>query len=71
MAKYGGIGVNKGDLFTVYLNGVMMTVCVLGFYSEEYSGEDMVILAVVNQDNMVYLPLGDLQALFPRLKQLH
>jgi len=63
--------VNKGDLFTVYLNGVMMTVCVLGFYSEEYSGEDMVILAVVNQDNMVYLPLGDLQALFPRLKQLH
>ncbi|HBK54161.1 hypothetical protein [Syntrophomonas wolfei] len=62
---------NKGDLFTVYLNGVMMTVCVLGFYSEEYSGEDMVILAVVNQDNMVYLPLGDLQALFPRLKQLH
>jgi len=63
--------VNKGDLYTVYLNGVMMTVCVLGFYSEEYSGEDMVILAVVNQDNMVYLPLGDLQALFPRLKQLH
>lgn len=62
---------NKGDLFTVYLNGVMMTVCVLGFYSEEYSGEDMVILAVVNQDNMVYLPLGDLQALFPRLKQVH
>lgn len=62
---------NKGDLYTVYLNGVMMTVCVLGFYSEEYSGEDMVILAVVNQDNMVYLPLGDLQALFPRLKQLH
>jgi hypothetical protein len=63
--------VNKGDLYTVYLNGVMMTVCVLGFYSEEYSGEDMVILAVVNQDNMVYLPLGDLQALFPRLKQVH
>ncbi len=62
---------NKGDLYTVYLNGVMMTVCVLGFYSEEYSGEDMVILAVVNQDNMVYLPLGDLQALFPRLKQVH
>ncbi|MDD2509806.1 MAG: hypothetical protein PHG94_01535 [Syntrophomonas sp.] len=62
---------NKGDLFTVYLNGVMMTVCVLGFYSEEYSGEDMVILAVVNQEDMVYLPLGDLQALFPRLKQLH
>lgn len=62
---------NKGDLFTVYLNGVMMTVCVLGFYSEEYSGEDMVILAVVDQDNMVYLPLDDLQALFPRTKQLH
>ncbi len=62
---------NKGDLFTVYLNGVMMTLCVLGFYSEEYSGEDMVILAVVNQDDMVYLPVEDLQALFPRLKQLH
>lgn len=71
MGEYGGIGVNKGDLFTVYLNGVMMTLCVLGFYSEEYSGEDMVILAVVNQDDMVYLPVEDLQALFPRLKQLH
>jgi hypothetical protein len=57
---------NKGDLFNVYLNGSMMTVCVLGFYNEEYSGEEMAIIAVVNQENMVHVPLEDLEALFPR-----
>ena len=56
---------NKGDLFNVYLNGTMMTVCVLGFYNEEYSGEEMAIIAVVNQENMVHVPLEDLEALFP------
>lgn len=57
---------NKGDLFTVYMNGVMMTICVLGFYNEEYTGEEMAILAVVNQDNMVHVPIEDLEALFPQ-----
>ncbi|MGI5912288.1 MAG: hypothetical protein ACOX6E_06900 [Syntrophomonadaceae bacterium] len=57
---------NKGDFFNVYLNGVMMTVCVLGFYNEEYSGEEMAIIALVSQDNMVHVPLEDLEVLFPR-----
>jgi hypothetical protein len=61
----------KGDLFTVYLDGVMMTVCVLGFYNEEYSGEEMVILAVVNQDNMVHVPLEDLDGLFTQRKYVN
>ncbi|MGE5390182.1 MAG: hypothetical protein ACM3PE_03875 [Deltaproteobacteria bacterium] len=59
---------NKGDLFTVYMNGTMMTVCVLGFYNEEYTGEEMAILAVIDQDNMVHIPLDDLEALFPQKK---
>jgi len=58
--------VNKGDLFTVYMNGAMMTICVLGFYNEEYSGEEMAILAVVDQDNLVHMPIEDLEALFPQ-----
>jgi len=58
--------VNKGDLFSIYLDGVMMTVCVLGFYSEEYSGEEMAILAIVSQENMVHMPLEDLEVLFPK-----
>ena len=57
---------NKGDLFTVYMNGAMMTICVLGFYNEEYTGEEMAILAVINQDNMVHIPMDDLEALFPQ-----
>ncbi len=57
---------NKGDLFSFYLDGVMMTVCVLGFYSEEYTGEEMAILAIVSQDNMVHMPLEDLEVLFPK-----
>lgn len=61
----------KGDLFTVYLDGVMMTVCVLGFYNEEYSGEEMVILAVVSQDNMVHVPLEDLDGLFTHRKYVN
>lgn len=62
---------NKGDLFTVYMDGSTMTVCVLGFYEEEYSGEEMVILAVVSQDNTVHMPLNDLESIFPRSKKLH
>lgn len=45
-----------------------MTVCVLGFYSEEYTGEEMVILALVSQENLVHVPLEDLQTLFPQRK---
>ncbi|MGR6835258.1 hypothetical protein [Syntrophomonas erecta] len=62
---------NKGDFFTVYMDGVMMTVCVLGFYNEEYTGEEMVILAVVNQENMVHVPLDDLEILLPRFKYMN
>lgn len=61
----------KGDMFTVYLDGNMMTVCVLGFYNEEYTGEQMVILAIVNQDNMVHVPLDDLNGLFRPQKFLN
>lgn len=59
---------NKGDVYTVYLDGNVMTVCVVGFYADEVSGEEMVILAVVNRDNMVHVPLDDLQSLFPNNK---
>lgn len=59
---------NKGDLFTVYMDGNVMTICVLGSYQEELSGEEMVILAVVSQDNMVHVPAEELSKLFPRMK---
>jgi hypothetical protein len=59
---------NKGDLITVYLNGILTTICVLGFYNEELSGEEMAIIAVVNQENMVHVPREDLEVLFPRSK---
>lgn len=55
---------NKGDTFTVDLDGKMMTVCVLGSYQEENSGEKMLILAVVNQDNLLYVSAEDLDRLF-------
>jgi hypothetical protein len=71
MDYYGGVAVNKGDLFTVYVNGNMMTVCVLGSYREEFSGEEMVILAVVSQENMVHIPLEDLDMLFPQKRYIN
>lgn len=71
MVLFGGMTLNKGDLFTVYIDGTIMTVCVLGFYNEEYSGEEMVILAVVNQDNLVHVPLDDLESIFPQRKYMN
>lgn len=62
---------NRGDTFTVYMDGVAMTVCVLGFYNEEYSGEEMVILAMVSQENLVHVPLEDVQTLFPQRKYVN
>jgi len=67
----GGVALNKGDLFTVYLEGNVMTICVLGSYMEEYSGEEMLILAVVSQDNMLHIPADDLDMLFPQKKYLN
>lgn len=55
---------NRGDLFGVYLNGVMMTICVIGSYNEEYSGEEVVVLALVSPDNMLHIPLSDFNMLF-------
>lgn len=55
---------NKGDLFTVDLDGQLMTVFVLGSYREETSGEEMLILAVVNQDNLLHVSAQDLGRLF-------
>ena len=46
---------HKGDMFTIYLNGVIMTVC-MGVYREEYSGKEMVILGVIEQENMDLSP---------------
>jgi len=71
MANYGGIALNKGDLFTVYMDGNIMTICVLGSYMEEYTGEEMVILAVVSQENMIHIPADDLDMLFPHKKYIN
>ncbi|QGT98746.1 hypothetical protein SYNTR_0153 [Candidatus Syntrophocurvum alkaliphilum] len=62
---------NRGDTFNVHVDGKVLTVCVLGFYNEEYSGEEMVILAVVNQDNLVHVPLDDINAIIPQNKFLN
>lgn len=59
---------DKGDVYTVYLDGHAMTVCVVGFYADELTGEEMVVLAVVSRENMVHIPLDDLQSIFPSNK---
>jgi|LSQX01.3.fsa_nt_gb hypothetical protein len=68
MAYCGVIIMNKGDMFTIYLNGVIMTVCILGVYREEYSGEEMVILGVIEQENMIHVPLNELESIFQTSK---
>lgn len=62
---------NKGDLLTVFMNGKAMTICVVGSYKEDYSGEEVVVLALVSPDNMVHVPLSDLDILFPGRRRLH
>lgn len=71
MGDFGGVFLNKGDLFTVYLDGNIITVCVLGSYHEEYSGEEMLIIAVVSQENLVHIPIKEINALLPKKKYQH
>lgn len=52
---------NKGDFFTLYWDGVALTVCVVGFYQEEKTGEDIVVLVLVQQENLVYIPMDQLE----------
>lgn len=52
---------NKGDFFTLYWDGIALTVCVVGFYQEEKTGEDIVVLALVQQENLVRIPLDQLE----------
>ncbi|MGE5372109.1 MAG: hypothetical protein ACM3QZ_08990 [Solirubrobacterales bacterium] len=62
---------NKGDLLTVYMNGKAMTICVVGSYKEDYSGEEMVVLALINPDSMVHVPISDLDIFFPARNRFH
>ena len=61
---------NRGDLFTVYLDGVMLTVWLLVLIMKNIR-EEIAILAVVSQDNLVHVPLQELNALFPAKKFMH
>jgi hypothetical protein len=64
MVIYGGIILNKGDIITVYYDGEVMTLCVLGFYNEQHSGEEMVLLALITRDNLLHVSLEDLESMF-------
>jgi len=55
---------DKGDMFTVYVDGVQMTVCIVNIYKEEGSGRDVAVLAVIDKDNLIHIPVSDLQAFF-------
>ena len=62
---------DKGDLFTVYLDGVQMMVCVVGVYREDLSGEDVVVLAVIDKDNLIHVPLAELNSVFSTTKYVN
>lgn len=62
---------DKGDLFTLYLDGIQMTVCVVSIYKEELSGQQVVVLAVIDRDNLIHIPLADLNSLFSTKKWVH
>lgn len=62
---------NRGDLFTVYMEGNALTLCLIGSYQEEYSGKEVAVLALVKQDDLMYIPLGELERLFPKKVYLH
>lgn len=62
---------NRGDIFTVYMEGAALTLCLIGSYREDYSGEEVAILALVNQDDLMYIPVWELERIFPHRNQLH
>lgn len=65
------MALNKGDILTVYLDGEIMTLCILGFYYEESSGEEMAILAIINRDNLLHISLENLESIFTSSKHLN
>ncbi|MDH7498000.1 MAG: hypothetical protein QHH05_06100 [Syntrophomonadaceae bacterium] len=62
---------HKGDLFTVSMDGVEMTVCVVDIYREEESGEDVVVLAVIERDHLLRVRLEDLKPFLPESGDLN
>lgn len=58
-------------MFTVDIEGKMVTVCMLGSYSAAGSGAEMIILVVVNQDDMLHISAEDLERLVADDKVYH
>lgn len=54
---------NKGDLINIYFNGMTITVCIVGFYVEEVSGQEIALLAVVPPDSLFHIPTSDLASI--------
>lgn len=71
MEKSGGTKMDKGDIFTVNINGSQVMVCIVDHYTEEVSGQEMVVLALISQDNVFQIPAQDLEPLFSDGKRLN
>lgn len=52
--------VNKGDLVDIIVDGQILTVCVVGFYIDEDSGEEVALLAVVPPKALLHVPVDNL-----------
>ena len=48
-----------------------MMVCVVGVYREDLSGEDVVVLAVIDKDNLIHVPLAELNSVFSTTKYVN
>jgi len=52
--------VNKGDLVDININGQKMTVCIVGFYVDDDSGEEVALLVVVPPESLLHVPVDNL-----------
>ncbi|MDR1616124.1 MAG: hypothetical protein LBR98_03845 [Syntrophomonadaceae bacterium] len=53
----------KGELFSVNIAGCSITVCVVDFYKDEQIGEEIVVLAVVDKEHTLHIPVNDLRVI--------
>ncbi len=62
---------DRGDLFKVCINGIEKLVCIIDQYTEPESGQEMLVLALIDNENVVRVPAFEIEPLFINSRQMN
>ncbi|MDR1159921.1 MAG: hypothetical protein LBK69_04765 [Syntrophomonadaceae bacterium] len=58
---------HKGELFSVNIEGCSITVCVIDFYKDGDIGEEIVVLAIIDKEHTLHIPINNLYVVNKKL----